>query len=119
MADINAQLVAVNQEIMDANQSIVKFNFVQIVKNSEMLSGALRPSEATVESNMALIAGNTAAMTDLLGNVEKNRTKMEEILETSASNTSKLMANKDQINERRVDIMENRKGILANKQKIG
>jgi hypothetical protein len=119
MADINAQLVAVNQEIMAANQSIVEFNFVQIVKNNEMLSGALRPSEATVESNAALIAGNTAAMADLSGNVEKNHAKMEEILETSASNASKLMANKDQINERRVAIMENRKGILANKQKIG
>jgi hypothetical protein len=29
------------------------------------------------------------------------------------------MANKEQINERRIAIMENRKGILANKQKIG
>ena len=119
MADINAQLVAVNQEIMAANQSIVEFNFVQIVKNSEMLSGALRPSESTVESNTALIAGNTAAMADLSGNVEKNHAKMEEILETSSSNASKLMANKEQINERRIAIMENRKGILANKQKIG
>jgi hypothetical protein len=44
---------------------------------------------------------------------------MEEILATSASNASALMANKDTINERRVSIMENRKGILANKQKIG
>ena len=118
MADINAQLVAVNQEIMAANQSIVEFNFVQIVKNSEMLSGALRPSEATVESNAALIAGNTAAMADL-SEMLRRTAKMEEILETSASNASKLMANKDQINERRVAIMENRKGILANKQKIG
>ena len=119
MADINAQLVAVNQEIMAANQSIVEFNAVaNCCKNSDMLSGALRPSEATVESNAALIAGNTAAMADLSGNVEKNHAKMEEILETSASNASKLMANKDQINERRVAIMENRKGILANKQKL-
>ena len=58
-------------------------------------------------------------MADLSANVENNRAAMEEILATSASNASALMANKDAINERRVSIMENRKGILANKQKIG
>ena len=66
-----------------------------------------------------MVAANTAAMADLSSNVENNRKTMESILETSASNASALMANKDTINERRVAIMENRKGILANKQKIG
>ena len=104
---------------MAANQSIVEFNAEQIALNSDMLNGALQPSKATVEGNASMVAANTAAMADLSSNVENNRKTMDSILETSASNASALMANKDTINERRVAIMENRKGILANKQKIG
>ena len=119
MADVNAQLVAINQEIMAANQSIVEFNAEQIALNSDMLNGALQPSKATVEGNASMVVANTAAMADLSSNVENNRNTMDSILENSASNASALMVNKDTINERRVAIMENRKGILANKQKIG
>merc|ERR1711935_8039 len=91
MADVNAQLVAINQEIMAANQSIVEFNADQIALNSDMLNGALQPSKATVEGNASMVAANTAAMADLSSNVENNRSTMDSILETSASNASALM----------------------------
>jgi hypothetical protein len=119
MADINAQLVALNREIMDANKSIVEFNATQISYNSDMLGGSLSPGSATPQSNADIVAGNTAAMAELTKNISHNRGTILAVLETSEMNAAALMKNKDEINERRVAIMENRKGIADNKAKIG
>ena len=119
MADINSQLVAVNREIMDANKSIVEFNATQISANSDMLGGSLSPGSATPQSNADIVAGNTAAMAELTKNISHNRGTILAVLETSEMNAASLMKNKDEINERRVSIMENRKGIADNKAKIG
>ena len=119
MADINAQLVALNREIMDANKSIVEFNATQISANSDMLGGSLSAGSATPQSNADIVAGNTAAMAELTKNISHNRGTILAVLETSEMNAAALMKNKDEINERRVSIMENRKGIADNKAKIG
>jgi hypothetical protein len=119
MADINAQLVAINREIMDANKSIVEFNATQISANSDMLGGSLSAGSATPQSNADIVAGNTAAMAELTKNISHNRGTILAVLETSEMNAAALMKNKDEINERRVSIMENRKGIADNKAKIG
>ena len=119
MADINAQLVALNREIMDANKSIVEFNATQISANSDMLGGSLSPGSATPQSNADIVAGNTAAMAELTKNISHNRGTILAVLETSEMNAAALMKNKDEINERRISIMENRKGIADNKAKIG
>ena len=58
-------------------------------------------------------------MADLTSNISNNRGTILAILETSEMNGASLMKNKDEINERRVSIMENRKGIADNKAKIG
>ena len=119
MADINAQLVALNREIMDANKKIVEFNATQISSNSDMLGGSLSADSATPQSNADIIAGNAAAMAELTKNISHNRGTILAVLETSEMNAAALMKNKDEINERRVAIMENRKGIADNKAKIG
>jgi hypothetical protein len=119
MADVNAQLVAINREIMDANKSIVDFNANQISANSDMLGGSLSAASATPQSNADIVAGNTAAMAELTNNISHNRGTILAVLETSEMNAAALMKNKDEINERRVSIMENRKGIADNKAKIG
>jgi hypothetical protein len=119
MADINAQLVALNREIMDANKSIVEFNSTQISANSDMLGGSLSADSATPQSNADIIAGNIALMAELTKNISHNRGTILAVLETSEMNAADLMKNKDEINERRVSIMENRKGIADNKAKIG
>jgi len=118
MAQINAQLVAINQDIMAANQSIVDFNHKQIGLNAEMLGGTLDASQATIEGNAAIVAENSTLMDDLSLSVEKDQARRNELLETSAVNAASLMGNKDAINERRLSIMENREGILANTAKI-
>ena len=119
MADINAQLVAINREIMDANKSIVEFNAEQIAANAEMLSGSLSTEKATPASNAEIIASNSAAMKGLSAKASDNRGTILAVLETSEMNAASLMKNKDEINERRIAIMENRKGIADNKAKIG
>ena len=119
MADINAQLVELNREIMDANKSIVEFNATQISANSDMLGGSLSADLATPQSNADIIAGNSALMAELTNNISHNRGTILAVLETSEMNAAALMKNKDEINERRVSIMENRKGIADNKAKIG
>jgi hypothetical protein len=118
MAQINAQLVAINQDIMAANQSIVDFNHQQIGLNAEMLGRTLDASQATIEGNAAIVAENSTLMDDLSLSVEKDQARRNELLETSAVNAASLMGNKDAINERRLSIMENREGILANTAKI-
>lgn len=118
MATINAQLVVINQDIMATNQSIVEFNDQQIRLNAEMLGGTLGASKATIDRNAAIVAENSSLMSDLSLSVEKNQARRDELLETSATNTASLMGNKDAINERRLSIMENREGILANKAKL-
>jgi hypothetical protein len=118
MAQINAQLVAINQDIMAANQSIVDFNHQQIGLNAEMLGGTLDASQATIEGNAAIVAKNSTLMVDLSLSVEKDLARRDELLEISAVNAASLMGNKDAINERRLSIMENREGILANTAKI-
>jgi hypothetical protein len=118
MAQINAQLVAINQDIMAATQSIVDFNHQQIGLNAEMLGGTLDASQATIEGNAAIVAENSTLMDDLSLSVEKDQARRNELLETSAVNAASLMGNKDAINERRLSIMENREGILANTAKI-
>ena len=40
--------IAVNKKIMEANQSIVEFNSEQITINSQLLDGALKPSEVAL-----------------------------------------------------------------------
>ena len=119
MADINAQLVAINREIMDANKSIVEFNAEQIAANAEMLSGSLSAEKATPASNAEIIASNSAVMKGLSAKASDNRGTILAVLETSEMNAASLMKNKDEINERRIAIMENRKGIADNKAKIG
>ena len=119
MADINSQLVALNREIMDANKSIVEFNATQISANSDMLGGSLSAGSATPQSNADIVAGNTAKMAELTKNISHNRGTILAVLETSEMNAAALMKNKDEINERRVSIMGNRKGIADNKAKIG
>ena len=44
--------------------------------------------------------------------------KIDELIEKSASNNDALLQNKAQINERRQSILENRKGIEANRAKL-
>jgi len=118
MAAINSQLVEINREIMEANKSIVEFNGAQISANADMIGGSLSASSATTESNAAMIAGNSAQMVDLSGNVSANKYAIDDLLSLSALNATSLMKNKDEINERRKAIMENRAGIAANKAKI-
>ena len=119
MAEVNAQLVAINREIMDANKSIVEFNKGEIAANAEMLGGSLSAESATPQSNADIIASNTALMAELTANITNNRGTILAVLETSEMNSAALMKNKDEINERRISIMENRKGIADNKAKIG
>jgi hypothetical protein len=119
MADINSQLVEVNRQIMDANKSIVEFNAGQIAANAEMLGGSLSADKATPASNAEIIASNSAAMKELSAKASDNRGTILAVLETSEMNAASLMKNKDEINERRIAIMENRKGIADNKAKIG
>ena len=57
-------------------------------------------------------------MEDLSANVSKNKSKIEELMTTSAKNNEGLLANKEKIHERRQSILENRKGIEANKAKL-
>jgi hypothetical protein len=119
LADVNSELVAINRAIMDANKSIVEFNAEQIAANAEMLDGSLSADKATPASNAEIITGNSAAMKELNAKVSDNRGTILAILETSEMNAASLMKNKDEINERRIAIMENRKGIADNKAKIG
>lgn len=119
MAEVNAQLVAINREIMDANKSIVEFNKGEIAANAEMLGGSLSAESATPQGNADIIASNTALMAELTANITHNRGTILAVLETSEMNSAALMKNKDEINERRISIMENRKGIADNKAKIG
>ena len=119
MAEVNAQLVAINREIMDANKSIVEFNKGEIAANAKMLSGSLSAESATPQGNADIIASNTALMAELTANITHNRGTILAVLETSEMNSAALMKNKDEINERRISIMENRKGIADNKAKIG
>ena len=100
-------------------QAEVEFNGAQIAANADMIGGSLSASSATTESNAAMIAGNSAAMVDLSGNVSANKSTIDDLLVKSASNAASLMKNKNEINERRKAIMENRAGIAANKAKIG
>ncbi|MDG2404784.1 MAG: hypothetical protein P8M25_07500 [Paracoccaceae bacterium] len=84
-----------------------------------MIGGSLSASSATPESNATMIAGNSAAMAELSGNVSKNKSTIDSVLATSESNADTLMTNKSEIKERRVSIMKNREGIAANKARIG
>ena len=118
MAEINAELVAINRKIMDANKSIVEFNASQIATNAEMLGGSLTAETATPTSNAGIVSSNSEAMEELTHNISNNRGTILAVLETSEMNAASLMKNKDEINERRISIMENRKGIADNKAKI-
>lgn len=104
---------------MEANKSIVEFNGAQIAANADMIGGFLSESSATTERNAAMIDGKSAAMVDLSGNVSANKSTIDDLFVKSASNAASLMKNKNEINERRKAIMENRAGIAANKAKIG
>ena len=119
MAEVNALLVAINTEIMDKNKSIVEFNAGEIAANAEMLGGSLSAEFSTPQSNADIISSNSAAMKELTANIDQNRGTILAVLETSEMNSTSLMKNKDEINERRISIMENRKGIADNKAKIG
>ena len=119
MAEVNAQLVQINSDIMEANNSIVEFNSEQIAENSKMLSGSLSAENATPESNAEIIASNSAAMEEMNSKISNNRGTILAVLETSEMNAASLLKNKDEINDRRISIMENRKGIADNKAKIG
>ncbi len=118
MAEINARLIEINRKIMDANEGIVEFNSQQIAVNSELLDGALRPSEATTGDNAVIIAANHDSMQGIEQNVKKNRSVMEGLMSTSEENSGKLMANKKEISERRSSIMANRDVIKKNKGRI-
>ena len=119
MADVNAKLVEINREIMDANKSIVAFNADQIATNADLLAGSLSASEATPASNAEIVSSNSSKMADLTSNVSNNKGFINAVLETSEMNGVSLIKNKEEINERRLSIMENRKGIADNKKKIG
>jgi len=118
LANINTQLIAINTKIMDANQGIVDFNAEQIAVNVSLLDGDLKPSNATVDGNAALIAANAVAMQEIASNASRNGDRMKSLLSSSAENSASLMDNKAVINQRRESILNNRDDILANRQRV-
>ena len=118
MASINAQLIAVNQQIMQANEMVVDFNSEQIARNHDLLDGGSSPSQATVQSNQALIDGNTIAAEELSANASANAERILDVMQESIENTELLIENKAQINTRRDSIMVNRGRMLDNRSRI-
>ena len=118
MATINKQLIEINKAIMAANENIVEFNSEHITTNIDLIEGDNLPEKATPKTNAVLIAENKKAMQDLMASAERNRARMNSVINTSLDNSDALIQNKSEIAERRESIMKNRGALLTNKNRI-
>ena len=118
MATINTQLIAIHDDIMEANETIVAFNEEQIATNTAMLEGVASAATATPQSNTTTISQNTTTTEQLLISSSKDIDMIEYLLETSFANLAIVKKNKAEINDRMLSILDNRKGIFQNKANI-
>jgi len=117
MAALNAQAIAINRRIMEANENIKDFNSKLISENTAWLDGSLH-HHATPEGNAAMIAANAAKIAAITERVHGNNRAAEELLATTEANRNAALANSAQIAERRQAILKNYEQIKANRHRI-
>jgi len=118
-AEINAKLIAMQEEIMAANAEIIAFNKKIIDENSHIIKNGLPGwDSATPDSNAKLIESNLNAINEISKRVHANASENDQIYSSVKSNRDKIAANFDIIQKRRAEILENRKHITENVDRV-
>jgi len=118
-AEINARLIAMQEEIMTANAEIIAFNKKIIEDNTHLIKSGLNGwDSATPESNAKLIESNLNTINDISKRVHANAGENDTIYASVKANREKIATNFDIIQKRRTEILENRKHITENVDKV-
>jgi len=115
MAAVNAQLIAINRRVMEANELIKNFNAGLIAEFDGLYDAKPTP---TPESNAALIAANAAEIQAIGDNVRNNNGSIDELTAAIETNRAAILANAVQISERRDAILKNHDAVAANRKRV-
>merc|ERR1712228_1028975 len=99
MADVNADLIAVNKAIIEGNEEVVAFNAAQIITNTNLLSGIIHEDKATVEANAKRIVKNKEKIANVKAKNETYNQGMAEKHGLIIENREKIEANAAKIKE--------------------
>jgi len=117
MAAANAKMIEANSMIMSSNEEIVKFNSAAIETNKKLLEG-IQADKATPESNAARVEANTKGIAVITDHAAKYDEKVEASTKVALENQAKIIANAQDIDQRRKKILENRAGVVENGTKL-
>jgi len=118
-AEINKKLISMQEEIMNANAEIIEFNKKVIDGNSHLFANGLTGwDSATPESNAKLIDSNLHTIAEISKRVQQNAADNEKVFESVKANGEHIAANYAIILKRRAEILENRKHITENVDRV-
>jgi ABC-type oligopeptide transport system ATPase subunit len=115
MAVVNAQQIAVNRRVMEANEHIKEFNAGIIAENTALINATHNPQP---ESNAQIIAENAATIKEIQSRVGSNNGTLDELSHMIDSNHASIVKNAAEIHERREAILKNHENLAANTAKI-
>jgi len=112
IAAANTNMIEANNNILEGNEELKKFNTASVETNTKLLTG-IQADKATVESNAARIAANTAAIKMIEDHASKYDSKVDDNINDATDNRMAIIQNSGIIDVRRKEIIANRDGILA------
>jgi hypothetical protein len=115
MAVVNAQQIAINRRIMEANEQIKDFNAAMIAENTALINATHNPAP---ESNAQIITDNAATIKEIQSRVGSNNGTLDELAHMIDSNHASILKNAGEIHERREAILKNHEHLAANTAKI-
>ena len=118
LSAINALLIEANEMIMEGNASVIEFNDAQFALNSQLLSGELKPADATDESNAKRIEVNGGRISSLSVEAAEKKQKIDVALENVSKNHVSISKNTAIIYARREELIAQNKRASDVSQKI-
>ena len=118
MSAINGLLIETNELIMQGNANAVQFNDAQFALNSQLLSGELKPADATDESNAKRIEVNGGRISSLSVEAAEKKQKIDVALENVSKNHVSISKNTAIIYARRDELIAQNKRASEMSQKL-
>ena len=114
MQEVNARLIELNKTILATNEEIVNFNSGCIDGNSALLASPPNASQATPDSNAALIAENADRINKIVTTASANAGSIATVAANAENNRKSILENTNIIYERRARIQANAERIAKN-----
>jgi len=117
MAEINTQLIALNEKIRKITVGIIETNQKDIADNSALINNHGKPEgwdHANAESNANLIKANQETIAKIRTRADANAVSNNEVYATVKANKERIEENTKEIYKRRSEILANRQAIETN-----